>query len=159
MSNNSELMVVAKEVKLKEAISLKAGTFNPNGSYDVIRESVIVPRSYIDRVNLRLGDKGQLGVQGSRYYIIDDEATKEMVKEREKSVKRNAEQRKLENVSTNDLLRAMVESNNPQPKKEEAKSELDELREKCDELGISYKKTQGAKTLKSLIEKSESNED
>lgn len=149
MSNTSELMVVAKEVSLKEVTSIKNGKFNQNGAYDVVHESKIVPRHYVDRVN---------GEHGKKFYIVDEDATAELANERNKNLQRNAEEAKLKNVGTNDLLRALIaESQAKQPIKE--KSELDLLRERCDELGIEYKKTHGKSTLKGLIEKAEQDED
>lgn len=142
-------MVVATEVELLESTSLKYGKFNPEGSKKTVREQVIVPRSYVERVN---------GENGKKFYIVDEEATEQMTKDRNANLKRKAEEAKTQNVSTNDLLRALISEQKSEPGASKEKTELDLLRERCDELGIPYKKTQGVKTLNSLIEKAEKDE-
>ena len=144
MSNNS-FLVVCKEVELLEATSLSEGKFNPHGPHKVLNDRKIVQRSYVERMNAET-------TTGKKFYIIDEEATAAMESERQKKQLERIEKEKLSNVSTADVLSALMKEKKP-------KTELEQLREKCDELGIEYSNRMGVKTLKSKIEKVEENED
>lgn len=147
--SNKTAMVVAKQVELLQSKSLKEGTFDPVGAHKVTRERVIVQRVYAERIN-------NPNTTGKVHYIIDEEASLQLEIDRSENAAKNAENAKLENATTADLIKALLGGNNNTPKDE--KSELEKLRERADELELDYDKRMGVAKLKSLIEKAEQDE-
>lgn len=152
-------MVVALKYKLLQPISIKDGTYSKDGAKEFISKK-IVPRAYVNDRNAH---------NNNELYIIDEEATEEMLRLREESIKSNTLKQKRENVSFADLVEVVagkVAENTEKPKKKAAKveapkeesepSEFDnmdlfELREYCDENDITYHHKSGKEKLIELI--------
>jgi len=74
MSNS--LMVVATKYRLKETLSVKAGTYNKKGSKENLGKK-IVARAYVEDRNSH---------ENNELYIIDEQATEEMVAKRQANI-------------------------------------------------------------------------
>jgi len=90
-------MVVATKYQLKNPISLKSGTWDEKGHKEEIRTS-IVPRAFVEERNSH---------KNNEIYVIDEEATAEMLIKREEQIKLNEIKAKREKMSTADLVEAV----------------------------------------------------
>lgn len=152
METNSSTMVFAAKYKLLEPLSLQEGTWNPEGRKKLVKE-VIIPRRVVEDRNAH---------NNNELWVIDEEKTAALMKEREQNIIKNAEKAKKERTSTADLVDAIVSVATPKLK---AKSKdpdetwsTGDLKEYLDDLGVDYDKRSGAKKLLELI-KTQGDED
>lgn len=141
---NESQMVVATKYKLTNPISLKSGTWDKEGSKQKVRTSVLL-RSYVEDRNTH--DNNEL-------YVIDEEATLEMLKQREISIKENIKRDKRNKASFADLVEAVAtpkESVKKQTKVEEDDSdEIEALKVELNEKGIKFHHKSGINKLREL---------
>lgn len=88
-------MVVAKKYQLLVPKSIKDGTWDLNGSKKLIHDNKILPRFYVEQRN---------DFNNNELYVIDEVATAEMLEKREENIKKQAEQKKRENITMADLV-------------------------------------------------------
>ena len=142
-------MVVATKYILSTPLSLKKGTWKNDGSKKEIHTK-IVPREFVEERNSH---------NNNEVYVIDEDATKKMLAQREDNIKKNAENKKKESLTTADLIDAIVK-----PKKESKKKvekvdskfdsmDLDELKQYCQDNDIKYHHKAGKEKLIELIKK------
>jgi len=110
MSNES-IMVVATKYLLKNPISLKSGTWDEKGHKEEIRTS-IVSRHFVNERNSH---------KNNEIYVIDEEATAEMLIKRDGQIKANQAKAKRDKMSTADLVDAFQGNMKNEEEKTETK--------------------------------------
>ncbi len=116
MSNS--LMVVATKYKLKEGVRFREGVWKDSGRFEKVNTN-IVSREFVEQRNKH---------DNNENYIIDEEATAEMMEQRELNIIENAKMAKREKMTTSDLVDAIVGAKATSPKKEKpAKKEVEEI--------------------------------
>jgi len=148
-------MVVAAKYRLTEFVSIQQGTYKQDGSRELIFAKKIVPRAYVEEQNAQ---------QNNVLWIIDEEATLEMIQERERNIVENAKRAEREKLTTADLIEAIAKGNTKavQVKEEVVKSETpdntwskEELQQYLDENDISYSPRHGKAKLIELATKND----
>jgi len=94
---NKSLMVVATKYKLLASDSILQGTFKKDGPKEKIHTKNIL-RKFVEDRNTH---------NNNELYIIDEEATAEMLKARDKKIIENVAKKKLAKTSTADLVEAI----------------------------------------------------
>lgn len=151
--------VVATKYRLLEAVSLKENKYNVNGSKENLGTK-IVPRQYVEDRNSQVNNE---------LYIIDEDATVEMLKKREQSIIENNAKAEKEKVSNADIVTALVnkisgnkEVEKPKKVEKEAKKEVesndeyakystDDLKKQLESKGIEYHHKAGRSKLIELL--------
>lgn len=108
MSNS--LMVVATKYKLKEGVRFREGVWKDSGRFEKVNTKII-SRAFVEQRNEH---------DNNENYIIDEEATAEMMEQRELNIIENAKVAKREKMTTSDLVDAIVGAKTAAPKKEKA---------------------------------------
>jgi hypothetical protein len=103
-------MVVADKYKLTQPLSINAGTWKKDGVKEHIHRK-IVTRDFVENRNSHTNNE---------LYIIDEEATLEMIEQREKNIILNAEKSRKEKMTTSDLVEAIIGNQKPKVKKPKA---------------------------------------
>jgi hypothetical protein len=130
MSKNS-LMVVAKKYKLLTPISIVAGTFDKKGQKEFVHKK-IVPRQFVEDRNSH---------NNNELYVIDEEATKEMILMREEELKKNEIKKAKENVSMSDLVTAIAGNSESQSYPDDEPNKdwtVKQLKAYCKDNGIKF---------------------
>lgn len=120
-------MVWAKKWQLKTPLSLKAGTYDPNGTKEMKHDWKLVPRDWVEYRNSQ---------PNNELYEVDEEETDRLMELREENIKLQEEKKKKESVSNADLVGAIahmaskhVEAETPQ-----VNEELEDARARYKEL-------------------------
>jgi hypothetical protein len=100
-------MVVATKYKLKETLSINAGTWRKDGAKEKIHTK-IVSREFVENRNSH---------NNNELYIIDEDATLEMMEQRELNIIENAKKAKRDKMDMSDLIEAVVGTKEAKPKK------------------------------------------
>lgn len=110
-------MVWATKYQLKTPKSIQQGTFDPNGQKEE-QGSRLLPRDWVEDRNSQ---------ENNELYVVDEEYTAQLMKQREQNIIDNAEKAKFDNVGTADLVKAIAgltgaaksepEVKKPEPKK------------------------------------------
>lgn len=95
--DNKSHMVVATKFKLTKPISIKKGTWNKDSGKEKVHTKIL-PRRVVESRNEH---------DNNEHYIIDEEATENMLKKREKNIIANAAKEKREKTSTADIVEAI----------------------------------------------------
>lgn len=168
-------MVVATKYRLLVPISIKEGTFDPNGQKQQLGKPKLLSRDFVEQRNAH---------NNNELYIIDEEKTVELMQQREENIRIKNEADKLNNISPQDVVNALVNAakgtaetpKKAAPKKvekvEEPKAERvvlpegepnedwdkSQLQQYCDERGLEYHHKAGKEKLLETI-KASRNED
>lgn len=94
---NKSLMVVATKYKLLAPESILQGTFKKDGPKEMVHKKTVL-RKFVEDRNSH---------NNNELYIIDEEATAEMLILREKNIVENVAKKKREKTSTSDLVEAI----------------------------------------------------
>ena len=132
-------IVVANKYKL---LTRRDGKYDPTGTKEMTQLGKVLKRSYIDERNLH---------DNNEWYEIDEEATKDLLKQREISLQENELKRKKESLGQADLIDVMSQMANTL--KETRKTVKEEITDELDELGVEYDKRSSVKSLKELLNK------
>lgn len=132
-------IVVANKYKL---LTRRDGKYDPTGTKEMTQLGKVLKRSYIDERNLH---------DNNEWYEIDEEATKDLLKQREISLQENELKRKKESLGQADLIDVMAQMANTL--KETRKTVKEEITDELDELGVEYDKRSSVKSLKELLNK------
>lgn len=115
------IMVVASKYELKVRDTKKGkGAYDVDGQKEKKHGDKIVPRAWVEARNEQLNNE---------HYIINEEATAEMVEERAKNVVKNAQKAKREQATTADLIDAIANGRGGNVQAQELKSEPDVSKE------------------------------
>jgi hypothetical protein len=101
-------MVVATLQRLKEGVRYVEGVWSDPGRYEN-KGTKVVSRQFVTDRN---------GHKNNENYIIDEEATAELMLKREENIIKNTEKKKRSNMTTSDLVDAIVGKNEGKPKTE-----------------------------------------
>ena len=155
---NNSYLVWAERYELMVKIQGKT-EYDPNGQKRLVMKGKLVKRSYVEARNAQ---------KNNELYIIDEEKTTELLKERAKNIEAQAEAKKRENVSMADLVDAVVDSTaksrQPDPVAAYPEGEPNEdwtqgqLKQYCKDNGIKFKGNPKASTLLKVIEASNEEE-
>ena len=132
-------IVVANKYKL---LTRRDGKYDPTGTKEMTQSGKVLKRSYVDERNLH---------DNNEWYEIDEEATKDLLKQREISLQENELKRKKESLGQADLIDVMAQMANTL--KETRKTVKEEITDELDELGVEYDKRSTVKSLKELLNK------
>jgi hypothetical protein len=132
-------IVVANKYKL---LTRRDGKYDPTGTKEMTQSGKVLKRSYVDERNLH---------DNNEWYQIDEEATKDLLKQREISLQENELKRKKESLGQADLIDVMAQMANTL--KETRKTVKEEITDELDELGVEYDKRSSVKSLKELLNK------
>jgi hypothetical protein len=132
-------IVVANKYKL---LTRRHGKYDPTGTKEMTQLGKVLKRSYVDERNLH---------DNNEWYQIDEEATKDLLKQREISLQENELKRKKESLGQADLIDVMSQMANTL--KETRKTVKEEITDELDELGVEYDKRSSVKSLKELLNK------
>jgi hypothetical protein len=132
-------IVVANKYKL---LTRRDGKYDPTGTKEMTQSGKVLKRSYVDERNLH---------DNNEWYEIDEEATKDLLKQREISLQENELKRKKESLGQADLIDVMAQMANTL--KETRKTVKEEITDELDELGVEYDKRSSVKSLKELLNK------
>jgi hypothetical protein len=132
-------IVVANKYKL---LTRRDGKYDPTGTKEMTQLGKVLKRSYVDERNLH---------DNNEWYEIDEEATKDLLKQREISLQENELKRKKESLGQADLIDVMAQMANTL--KETRKTVKEEITDELDELGVEYDKRSSVKSLKELLNK------
>jgi hypothetical protein len=132
-------IVVANKYKL---LTRRDGKYDPTGTKEMTQSGKGLKRSYVDERNLH---------DNNEWYEIDEEATKDLLKQREISLQENELKRKKESLGQADLIDVMAQMANTL--KETRKTVKEEITDELDELGVEYDKRSSVKSLKELLNK------
>jgi hypothetical protein len=132
-------IVVANKYKL---LTRRDGKYDPTGTKEMTQSGKVLKRSYVDERNLH---------DNNEWYEIDEEATKDLLKQREISLQENELKRKKESLGQADLIDVMAQMANTL--KETKKTVKEEITDELDELGVEYDKRSSVKSLKELLNK------
>jgi hypothetical protein len=132
-------IVVANKYKL---LTRRDGKYDPTGTKEMTQSGKVLKRSYVDERNLH---------DNNEWYEIDEEATKDLLKQREISLQENELKRKKESLGQADLIDVMAQMANTL--KETKKTVKEEITDELDELGVEYDKRSTVKSLKELLNK------
>ena len=132
-------IVVANKYKL---LTRRDGKYDPTGTKEMTQLGKVLKRSYVDERNLH---------DNNEWYKIDEEATKDLLKQREISLQENELKRKKESLGQADLIDVMAQMANTL--KETKKTVKEEITDELDELGVEYDKRSSVKSLKELLNK------
>ena len=132
-------IVVANKYKL---LTRRDGKYDPTGTKEMTQLGKVLKRSYVDERNLH---------DNNEWYEIDEEATKDLLKQREISLQENELKRKKESLGQADLIDVMSQMANTL--KETRKTVKEEITDELDELGVEYDKRSSVKSLKELLNK------
>jgi len=132
-------IVVANKYKL---LTRRDGKYDPTGTKEMTQLGKVLKRSYVDERNLH---------DNNEWYEIDEEATKDLLKQREISLQENELKRKKESLGQADLIDVMAQMANTL--KETRKTVKEEITDELDELGVEYDKRLSVKSLKELLNK------
>lgn len=105
-------MVMASKYRLKEFKSVQQGLYDQEGSKELIHENKLIARDYVEMRNSE---------ENNELYVIDEDATKAYLKQREENVKENEEKAKRASVSQDDILKALIEDKAEQKSKKETR--------------------------------------
>lgn len=151
---SKSLMVITSKYRLLVPISIKEGRYDVEGQKKLVRENVQLKRKWVEERNKQ---------QNNELYVIDEEASSKLSALRTESIEKQAEQRKLDNVSTVEMLGSLVKgiqgiqqpvATNPTPPTPQVDAKAVEkkaLQDQCDLLEIEYSKQAGIPKLKELI--------
>lgn len=141
MSNS--VMVWATKYKLLSPISLKDGKWDKGGAKQEIH-SKLMPRAFVEDRNKH--DNNEL-------YVIDEEKTAELMKQREVSIAENQERAKRESLTQADLIEAIAGGlkNNAKSSEPDESWSASDLKEYCKKNSISFKGNPGKGKLLDLI--------
>lgn len=137
-------MVWATKYKLLSPISLKDGKWDKSGAKEEVH-SKLMPRAFVEDRNAH--DNNEL-------YVIDEERTAELMKQREQSIVENNERAKRESLTQADLIEAIAGGIKSKEVKSSEPSEswsVKELKDYCKENEISFKGNPGKDKLLQLI--------
>lgn len=149
MSNSS--MVWATKYQLLSPLSLKDGKWDKNGAKKELK-SGLVSRQFVEDRNSH--DNNEL-------YVIDEEKTAELMKQREVNSKLNVEKAKREQVGFADLVEGLTKAVAKPLNTNSKSSEPDEswtakeLKEYCKDNNISFRGNPGKDKLLELINSNE----
>jgi hypothetical protein len=132
-------IVVANKYRL---LTRRDGKYDPTGTKEMTQSGKVLKRSYIEQRNLQ---------DNNEWYQIDEEATKEIIRQREISLKENEAKRKKESLGQADLIDVMAQMANTL--KQTRKTVKEEITDELDELGVDYDKRSSVKSLKELLNK------
>jgi len=132
-------IVVANKYKL---LTRRDGKYDQTGTKEMTQSGKVLKRSYVDERNLH---------DNNEWYEIDEEATKDLLKQREISLQENELKRKKESLGQADLIDVMAQMANTL--KETRKTVKEEITDELDELGVEYDKRSSVKSLKELLNK------
>ena len=142
-------MVWAQKYRLLTPESIVNGTYREDGQKEMVHDWKLVPRDWVE---------GRNAQRNNELYIVDEEETERLMKIREENIKKQAEDRKKEQVSMADLVGAIAEGVAPKKKAKKSKDvedavevddELEEVRAQWSELHDG-KKPHHAKKLAKL---------
>lgn len=106
-------MVVATRYRLRTPISIKEGTFDPNGDKVQLGKPKFLSRAYVEQRN---------SFSNNELYIIDEEATKAYYEQRDANIEANALKEASKNVTAQDLVNALREGVQAKPAPTPAKA-------------------------------------
>ena len=132
-------IVVANKYKL---LTRRDGKYDPTGTKEMTQSGKVLKRSYVEERNFH---------DNNEWYEIDEEATKELSKQREISLKENESKRKKESLGQADLIDVMAEM--ASTLRQTRKTVKEEITDELDELGVKYDKRSSVKSLKELLNK------
>jgi hypothetical protein len=130
-------IVVANKYKL---LTRRDGKYDPTGTKEMTQSGKVLKRSYVDERNLH---------DNNEWYQIDEEATKDLLKQREISLQENELKRKKESLGQADLIDVMAQMANTL--KETRKTVKEEITDELDELGVEYDKRSSVKSFKRVV--------
>jgi bisphosphoglycerate-dependent phosphoglycerate mutase len=133
-------MILAEQYKLLVPVSAKKGIYKQDGPKELVASKKLVKRHYAEQQNKQ---------PNNTFYIFFEEETKELMKEREVSIAKQAEDKKKESVTMADLVTTVAKA--VAPNDEFEGKTLEDLRAMCDERDIEYYKTAGVSKLKELL--------
>lgn len=164
-------LVLAERYELKVPASIKDNTWKSDGQKELKAKKKLISRNFaLSRIESgKMYDQKGKEIENIRsnneLYIIYEEETVEVMKQRDKNIIKNAEKAKKEKMGMSDLVDAVVnKSEKPKAKKKEASKKVesndtksvddmdkDELKKYCDDNELKYHHKAGKEKLLEII--------